>query len=159
NFDRGPDMKSGDVNDTLRDKGPDAVRDRHDKARKINSGHRSYSLAQCHEIFQKWLGDEYDLATLDAVLAVAAAERLPGDPPWLLIISGSGNAKTETVMATSGLGAHVVSTIASEAALLSATPRKQKAANATGGLLRKIGDRGILAIKDVTSILSMNREL
>jgi hypothetical protein len=92
------------------------------------------------------------------MLAVAAAEQLPGDPAWLLIISGPGNAKTETVQATSGLGAHVVSTISSEGALLSASSRKQRSKEATGGLLRSIGERGILAIKDFTSILSMHRE-
>src|SRR5262249_5069211 len=66
---------------------------------------RPYTLAETHAVFQKWLGKEYDLGTLDAVLAVAAAEKLSGDPPWLLIISGPGNAKTETVQALSGLGA------------------------------------------------------
>jgi hypothetical protein len=58
-----------------------------------------------------------------------------------------------------GAGAHVTSTISSEGALLSATSQKGKAKNATGGLLRKIGDRGILVIKDVTSILSAAREV
>src|SRR5215471_17973963 len=58
-----------------------------------------------------------------------------------------------------GIGAMVVSTLTSDAALLSGTPKKSKSKNATGGLLRKIGERGILAIKDVTSILSMNRDL
>jgi len=148
-----------DINDTLRTKGPDAVRDRHDQAHKLNSGHRHCSLTDVHAVFQKWLGDEYDLATLDAMLAVAASERLPGDPAWLLIVSGSGNAKTETVAATSGLGAHVVSTIVSDGALLSATSSRQRAKDATGGLLRQIGKRGILAIKDFTSILSMDRHV
>jgi hypothetical protein len=148
-----------DVNDTLREKGPEAVRERHDQAhRKANGRARKYSLIAVHEVFQHWLGEEYDTATLDAMLAVAAAERLPGDPAWLLIISGPGNAKTETVQATSGLGAHVVSTISSEGALLSASSRKQRSKEATGGLLRSIGERGILAIKDFTSILSMHRE-
>jgi hypothetical protein len=117
------------------------------------------TLAEAHAAFRHWLGDEFDIDTLNAVLAVAAAEKLPGDPAWLLIISGPGNAKTETVQATGGLGAHVVSTLTSEAALLSATPSKQRAKTATGGLLRKIGERGILAIKDVTSILSMDRNV
>jgi hypothetical protein len=120
---------------------------------------RPHTLAETRDVFQKWFGKEYDLGTLDAVLAVAAAERLPGDPPWLLIISGPGNAKTETVQAISGLGGRVVSTITSEGALLSASPRKSRAKNATGGLLRQIGDRGILAIKDFTSIISSNREV
>jgi hypothetical protein len=44
------------------------------------------------------VGDsDYDIDMIDAVLAAAASERLPGDPPWLLIVSGSGGAKTETV--------------------------------------------------------------
>jgi hypothetical protein len=118
------------------------------------------TLDQAHQTFRHWLGEDYDLDTLDALLAVVAAERLAGDPAWLLIISGPGNAKTETVQGTSKLdGAHVVSTLTSEAALLSATPHKQRAKGATGGLLRKIGERGILAIKDVTSIISMDRNL
>ena len=98
------------------------------------------------------------MGTLDAMLSAAAAERLAGDPPWLLIISGPGNAKTETTQATSGLGAQVISTITSEGALLSGSPRKGRAKTATGGLLRKIGERGIIAIKDFTSIISANRE-
>ena len=105
-------------------------------------------LAEVHEIFQRWLGKDYDLDTLDAMLAVCASEKLPGDPAWLMIVSGPGNAKTETAQATSGIGAQVVSTITSDAALLSASPRKQRAKEATGGLLRKIGERGCLTIKD-----------
>src|SRR5262249_59011422 len=112
------------------------------------------TLDQVHAAFRKWVGTDYDIGTLDAMLAVAASEKLLGDPAWLLIISGPGNAKTETVQATSGLGAHIVSTIASEGALLSATSRRDRSKTATGGLLRKIGDRGLLIIKDFTSILS-----
>lgn len=115
-----------------------------------------FSLSDCHAVFRKWLGADYDTDALDAVLAAAAVERLDGDPVWLLVISGSGNAKTETVVPLAGIGAHMVSTIASEGALLSATSKREQAADATGGLLRKIGGRGILVIKDVTSILSMS---
>ena len=115
------------------------------------------TLEQAHATFRKWLGDDYDIGTLDAMLAVAASEKLSGDPAWLLIISGPGNAKTETVQSTSALGAHIISTIASEGALLSATSRKERSKAATGGLLRKIGDRGILVVKDFTSILSTDR--
>jgi hypothetical protein len=147
----------GDINDTLRSGGPDAVRERHDKAHKVKVG--KCTLDHVHKVFRRWLGDEYDLATLDTMLAVAAAERLPGDPAWLLIISGPGNAKTETVQATSGLGAKVVSAITSEGALLSAAPRRQQTKGATGGLLREIGDCGILAIKDFTSILTIDRNI
>jgi hypothetical protein len=115
------------------------------------------SLADTHAVFKKWLGDEYDLDAASAAIAAAASERLPGDPLWLLIVAGPGGAKTETVQALAGAGAHVTSTIASEGALLSATPRRERNKKATGGLLRKIGDRGVLVIKDVTSILSADR--
>jgi hypothetical protein len=119
--------------------------------------HPQQTLDQVREVFRKWLGRDYDLDVIDAVLATAAAERLAGDPLWLLVISGPGNAKTETVQALSGTGAHVTSTITSEGALLSASPRRERRKNATGGLLRKIGDRGVLVIKDVTSILAADR--
>lgn len=115
-------------------------------------------LGRTHAVFRRWLGKDFDLDALDAMLATAAVERLDGDPLWLLIISGSGNAKTETVQALDGIAAIVTSTISSPGALLSATSARDKAKDATGGLLRKIGDRGVLVIKDMTSILSMNRD-
>lgn len=115
-------------------------------------------LEAVHEVITRWLGADYDLMVLDAVLAVAAAEQLDGDPAWLLVVSGSGAAKTETIAGLAGAGAHVTSTIASEGALLSGTASRERSKTATGGLLRKIGDRGLLVIKDVTSVLSMGGE-
>ncbi|MFV1504009.1 bifunctional DNA primase/polymerase [Mycobacterium kansasii] len=119
------------------------------------------TLSQAHDVFTRWLGNDYDLDALDAMLAAAAVERFAdgSDPVWLLLISGPGNAKTETVQALDGIGAIVTSAVSSEAALLSATPKRERAKSATGGLLRKLGSRGVLVIKDVTSILSMNRDL
>ena len=116
------------------------------------------TLADVHTVFRKWLGDGYDKDALNAVLAAAAAERLDGDPLWLLLISGSGNAKTETVQPLTGAGAIMTSTISSEGALLSGTSNRERADDATGGLLCKLGNRGVLIIKDVTSILSNSRE-
>ncbi|WP_425308244.1 hypothetical protein AADG42_05625 [Ammonicoccus fulvus] len=48
-------------------------------------------LEVCHATFRKWLGPEYDLDSLDAVLCAAAVQKLDGDPLWLLVVSGSGN--------------------------------------------------------------------
>jgi hypothetical protein len=124
-----------------------------------NAFHQPISLEEARDTFTRWLGVDYDTAALDVMLAAAAVERLDGDPLWLLIISGSGNAKTETVQALNGIGAVVVSTIASEGALLSATSKRERSKDATGGLLREIGERGVLVIKDVTSILSMDRTM
>jgi hypothetical protein len=116
-------------------------------------------LALVREQFHRWLGDEYDLDAIHAVLAAVAVERDAGDPLWVLLISGPGNAKTETVSSLVGCGAIVTSTITSPGALLSGTPKREKATDATGGLLRRLGARGTLVLKDVTSILSMNRDL
>lgn len=115
------------------------------------------SLTACHDAFRGWLGIDYDLGALNAVLAAAVISRMDGDPAWLLLVSGSGNAKTETVQSLVGAGAHIVSAIASEGALLSATSKGERSANATGGLLHEIGESGILVPKDVTSMLSMDR--
>lgn len=115
-------------------------------------------LAEVRKVYSKWLGAEYDLGALDVVLCAAAAEQLAGDPPWLLVVGGSGAAKTETIAPLKAAGAHLVSTISGEAALLSGTAEKERAKDATGGLLRKIGSQGLLVIKDFTSILSMNRD-
>jgi hypothetical protein len=107
-------------------------------------------------VFRKWLGADYDTDALDLCLAATAVEKLDGDPLWVLIVSGPGNAKTETVQPFHSVGGIVIGSISSEAALLSATPKRDRAENATGGLLRKLGDRGLLVIKDMTSILSMD---
>ncbi len=134
------------------------IREDQAEASKQGSDISGQHRATVRKLFRRWFGEKYDLEALDAVLAVAAAERLTGDPCWLLVVSGSGAAKTESVMPLQGAGAHVVSTISGEAALLSGTPDKERAAGATGGLLREIGKRGLLVVKDFTSILSMHRD-
>jgi hypothetical protein len=70
---------------------------------------------------------------LNVVLAAAAVERLKGDPLWVLVVAGPGAAKTETVQALAGAGATITSTVSSEGALLSATPQRDRAKDATGG--------------------------
>jgi hypothetical protein len=117
------------------------------------AGLSNSALIDAHATSRKWLGEKYDTGVLDAVASAGAAERLGGDPLWLMVISGSGNAKTETVQPLEGAGAIVTSTISGEGALLSATARSH---GATGGLLRKIGVRGLLVIKDFTTILLMD---
>ena len=119
------------------------------------------TLQGARKVFRHWFGDDYDTDALDAMLATAAVEKFDdgSDPVWLLIISGPGAAKTETVQSLDGIGAYVTSTLTSDAALLSATSQRERTEDATGGLLCKIGNRGVLVIKDVTSIMSMNRDL
>lgn len=140
-----------DPNELLRDDGEDRLRDQFDHAQIGPS-----PLDEAHTVFRKWLSDKYNCDVLDIVMAACAAHRLGGDPLWLLVISGSGAAKTETVSALSETGVLITSTLTSDAALLSASPKRTRAKSATGGLLLKIGEDGVLVIKDVTSILAMN---
>jgi hypothetical protein len=114
-------------------------------------------LPRLVERFRYWFGDHYDLDALYVTLAVAAVERLDGEPLWLLVISGPGATKTETVSVLERCPrTEIVSTLTSPGALLSATSRKERGPHATGGLLRKLEPQGIMVLKDVTSILSLN---
>ena len=117
-----------------------------------------YALVDLHERFQDRFGDDYDLDAIDSVLTVAAVEKFDdgSDPLWLLVVGGPGGCKTETVMPLKGAGGLVVSTISSTAALLSGTPKRERTKDATGGLLRRRGPDGLIVLKDVTSILSLN---
>lgn len=118
-------------------------------------------LREADDAFRKWFGATFDVGILHAVLAAAAAERLDGDPVWLLVISGSGDTKTATISVLAGVRAIVTSTIASEGALLSATRSQKNAGKATGGLLLRLDklDRKLLVLKDVTSLISADRNV
>jgi len=114
-------------------------------------------LVAVREAFESWLYVP-DPGALYAVLATAAAHRLDGDPTWLQLVSPSSGGKTEILNALSALPeVHHAATL-TEAALLSGTPKREKAADAKGGLLRSIGDSGVLCLKDFGSVLSMNRD-
>ena len=143
-----------DVNDTARAQGPEGVRNRSDGARPIRNGGGRWeappapaTLAAVNAAFRKWLVLK-DLTPVHAVLGAVAANLLPGDPVWLGVIAPPSTAKTEILNALARIP-HVeaVATL-SMAALLSGTPKGQKAAGSKGGLLRKIGDFGVLVLKD-----------
>src|SRR4051812_48150317 len=71
---------------------------------------RAVRLDEVHHMFRRWLGEMYDIDVLDAVLATALGRWTKGDPAWLLIVAGSGDAKTETLEPLAAVGAVVVST-------------------------------------------------
>ncbi len=99
-----------------------------------------------------------DPGIVSVSLGALAANLLPGPPVWLMLVGPPGSGKTAILNAMGGLpNVHVAGTL-TEASLLSGTARKERAADATGGLLRLTGDFGILILKDFTSILSMNRD-
>jgi hypothetical protein len=117
------------------------------------------SLETVEKLFEA-LVDQGDKVALRATLACYTANMyLPGDAVWLGLVAGSSTGKTETASALAHTpGVYVRATLSGEAALLSGTPPKDWAAGATGGLLRRVGDRGLLVLKDFTSILGMHRE-
>jgi hypothetical protein len=89
------------------------------------------------------------------VLGTVAANLLPGDPVWLGLIGPPSSAKTEILNSTLMLPDVVQAATVTPASLLSGTPKKQFDKSAKGGLLRRIGDFGIIVLKDFGSILSM----
>jgi hypothetical protein len=117
----------------------------------------SRELADVVDVFGRWL-HQPDPGALYAVLAGVAANLFDGDPLWLLLVGPSGGGKTELLAAITGLpDVHPAATL-TEAALLSGTPRKDHAQGASGGLLREVGDFGILVLKDFGSVLSQHRD-
>jgi hypothetical protein len=122
-----------DINDTLRDQGAEAVRARHDQARKFN-GKVEPRLEPCTieetlQVFQRWLILP-NLTPVYAVLGTVAANLLPGDPVWLGIIGPPSSAKTEILNSISMLPRVVHAATLTPAGLLSGTPKKQHDKNA-----------------------------
>ena len=115
-------------------------------------------LADVLTTFGQWLHMP-DPGALEAVLATVATNRVEElDPLWLLVVGPSGGGKTETLAAIGGLAdVHQAATL-TEASLLSGTSSREKASSAKGGLLREVGDFGVIALKDFGSVLSMHRD-
>jgi hypothetical protein len=115
------------------------------------------TIAEVEKVFQKWLALD-DLFPVYATLGTIAANHLPGDPVWLGLIAPPSTAKTEILNSLLRLPRVLSAATLTPAALLSGTPKKQMDIGARGGLLRRIGDFGLLVLKDFGSILSMRQE-
>lgn len=81
-----------------------------------------------------------------------------GDPVWVVIIGGSSRGKTELLMALDGLPRIRIIGALTAAAMLSGTSRKDKAKTATGGILRELGDQGVIVVEDLGAILVLHRD-
>jgi hypothetical protein len=115
------------------------------------------SIGETLATFQRWLILP-DPTPVYAVLGALAANYLDGDPVWLGLIAPPSSAKTEILNATSMLPNVVQAATITPAGLLSGTPKKQHEKGARGGLLRQIGDFGLIVLKDFGSILGMHAE-
>lgn len=120
--------------------------------------HLEPNLRDVIEVFQECLYMPDPGHILVSFGTYAAFLQSPGTPLWLMIVGGPSTGKTEGVNSLVECPqVHQASSLTAPA-LLSGTSKKDRTANATGGLLRAIGERGFLALKDFTSVLSMPRE-
>src|SRR5262249_20181172 len=115
------------------------------------------SIEKTLAVYEQWLILP-NRTPVYAMLGAAAANYLEGDPVWLGLIGPPSSAKTELLVSTRALPEVALSATITEAGLLSGTPTKQAAKGAKGGLLRQVGDLGILVLKDLGSVLSMQRD-
>ena len=95
-----------------------------------------------------------DHGAIYVALAGAVANYASGDPVWPLLVGPSGSGKTEVVSSiTSAPNVWPLSSLTPQT-LLSGFERQGKPAS----LLLQIGNFGILAFKDLTTVLTMHRE-
>ncbi len=101
---------------------------------------------------------------LYVVLGTLAANMLEGVPVWLVLVGPPASGKTlmldilhvdEKYRMPKYHGADLIKGMS---ALLSGVSKKDVTKGATGGLLQQIGSRGVLLVKDFTSMMSMARE-
>lgn len=109
------------------------------------------------EVFQRRLYLP-DPSIVYAVLGAIAANRLDGERVWLLTVAPPSGGKTEVLQATAGLPDVHPTADLTMPSLLSGSSKKDRGKNATGGLLRVIGDSGVILCKDFGSVLSMHRD-
>lgn len=107
--------------------------------------------------FRRWLYLD-DPAPLYALAAALVANRADGDPVWLLLVCAPSTGKTELLSAAAPLPWVRPASTLTAASLLSGTSAKDRAKDATGGLLRQVGGFGVILCKDFTSLLAQNRD-
>lgn len=96
-----------------------------------------------------------DDTIIDVILAITIGAKLKGDPIWLMIIGAPSAGKSELINMVSGVDyVHQVSNLTENSFLsgMSRSDGKEKS------LLTKIGKRGMIIMKDYTSILSMKHD-
>lgn len=109
------------------------------------------------ETFGNWLYMP-DTEPLTVVLASLVSNLLPGDPTWLLLVATAGTGKTELLQPLTSLKYVIPMATLTEGALLSGTSRKERGKGATGGLLKRIGQFGVILCKDFGSVLTLNKD-
>lgn len=115
------------------------------------------TLSELTATFARWLHLR-DFGPLYAALGTVAANLMPGDPVWLMLVGPPSSGKSEILQSLTLLPRVFPTATLNEAALLSGTSKKEWDPGAKGGLLAEIDGFGIIVLKDFTSILSMPRD-
>ena len=98
-----------------------------------------------------------DPVSLYCVVGTLVANHMTGDPVWMMLVGPPSCGKTELLRSMQDVPDTVTTSTLSVKSLLSASP-KSKTHKSTGGVLRSIGERGILVLKDFSSILNLRQE-
>jgi DNA-binding transcriptional ArsR family regulator len=115
----------------------------------VHDMHESTSLVEVVDTWQHTLHLP-DPGALLVILSTIVANRMDVDPVWLMLIGPPSSGKTEIVEATAELPeVHTMSSV-TKAGLLAGSPSK----DGTGGLLKELGNRGVIIFKDLTTLLS-----
>ena len=108
-------------------------------------------LQEVEEVFKKHLLLE-DINIIKVVLATVFANKVKGDPLWLLIIAPPSSAKTEIISSLNGLPEiYPLSSLTAHTLVSGMVGDKDQS------LILEL-DGKILALKDFTSVLSIHRE-
>src|SRR3990167_361351 len=89
------------------------------------------------------------------VVALAFGVHISGDPIWLMIVGGSGTGKSELVNILSSVSnIHPLSTLTENTFLSGLRSFEGKETS----FLTKIGNKGMILMKDYTTILALDRK-
>jgi hypothetical protein len=95
-----------------------------------------------------------DPGIVELLLAAIVANRMAGDPLWLLLVGPPSSGKTEVLDSTARLPDTYSVSVFTEAGLLAGSAVKDHDDRPTGGLLIELGDQGVLVFKDFTTVIS-----
>jgi hypothetical protein len=103
------------------------------------------------KFYSKWL-HLTDEDALDVLYGTVLANRIPGDPLWLMLVAPSGGCKTELLMSLDGAPLVVSLTSLTPHSLLSGS---KDLGGGDPSLIPRLNGR-VLVIKDFTTLLTMN---